>query len=134
MTFKSVGIIGGGAWGTALAQTMRLAGRETLLWAREPDVVNDINDRCANSLFLPGIALDRGLRATTRLADIAGLDVVLMVAPAQHIRAVGAALSHRRRHQRPRLCVPEPRRSGRRRHCRRPLLRARQRRGHPLDR
>lgn len=93
MTFKSVGIIGGGAWGTALAQTMRLAGRETLLWAREPDVVDDINDRGANSLFLPGVPLDRGLRATARLADIAGLDVVLMVAPAQHVRAVGAALA-----------------------------------------
>ena len=93
MTFKSVGIIGGGAWGTALAQTMRLAGRETLLWAREPDVVGDINDRSANSLFLPGVPLDRGLRATARLADIAGLDVVLMVAPAQHVRAVGAALA-----------------------------------------
>lgn len=93
MTFKSVGIIGGGAWGTALAQTMRLAGRETLLWAREPDVVGDINDRRANSLFLPGVPLDRGLRATARLADIAGLDVVLMVAPAQHVRAVGAALA-----------------------------------------
>ena len=92
MTFKSVGIIGGGAWGTALAQTMRLAGRETLIWARERDVVNEINDHQANTLFLPGVALDRGLRATTELADIAGLDVVLMVAPAQHVRDVGAAL------------------------------------------
>lgn len=92
MTFKSVGIIGGGAWGTALAQTMRLAGRETLIWARETEVVKEINDRHANSLFLPGVALDQGLRATDRLADIAALDVILMVAPAQHVRDVGLVL------------------------------------------
>ena len=47
MTFNSVGIIGGGAWGTALAQTARLAGRDTLLWAREADVVAEINARHA---------------------------------------------------------------------------------------
>jgi glycerol-3-phosphate dehydrogenase (NAD(P)+) len=92
VTFKSVGIIGGGAWGTALAQTMRLAGRETLIWARETEVVKEINDRHANSLFLPGVALDQGLRATDRLADIAALDVILMVAPAQHVRDVGLVL------------------------------------------
>ena len=92
MTFNSVGIIGGGAWGTALAQTMRLAGRETLIWAREAEVIDEINNCHANSPFLPGVALDPGLRATDRLADIAALDVVLMVAPAQHVRAVGLAL------------------------------------------
>ncbi|MBX9592322.1 MAG: NAD(P)-dependent glycerol-3-phosphate dehydrogenase [Hyphomonadaceae bacterium] len=92
VTFDSVGIIGGGAWGTALAQTMRLAGRETLIWAREPEVVEEINGRQANSLFLPGVTLDQGLRATARLADIAALDVILMVAPAQHVRDVGMAL------------------------------------------
>ena len=94
MTFNSVGIIGGGAWGTALAQTMRLAGRETLIWVREAEVIDEINNRHANSLFLPGVALDPGLRATDCLADIAALDVVLMVAPAQHVRDVGLALEH----------------------------------------
>lgn len=92
MTFKSVGIIGGGAWGTALAQTMRLAGRQTLIWAREPEVVDDINDRHANALFLPGVTLDRDLRATARLADVAACDVVMMVAPAQHVRDVAHVL------------------------------------------
>jgi glycerol-3-phosphate dehydrogenase (NAD(P)+) len=92
MTFKSVGIVGGGAWGTALAQTMCLAGRETLVWAREPDVVDEINARQANTSFLPGATLDRRLRATAQLADIAARDVVLMVAPAQHVRDVGLAL------------------------------------------
>lgn len=93
MTFNSVGIIGAGAWGTALAQTMRLAGRETLIWAREPEVVDDINARHVNTAFLPGVTLDEGLRATAELGNIAASDVVLMVAPAQHVRAVGAALA-----------------------------------------
>ena len=92
MTFKSVGIIGGGAWGTALGQTMRLAGRETLLWAREPEVVKEMNEQATNSIFLPGVGLDRELRATQYLADIAARDVVLMVAPAQHVRAIGLQL------------------------------------------
>jgi glycerol-3-phosphate dehydrogenase (NAD(P)+) len=71
---------------------MCLAGRETLIWAREVEVVGELNDRHTNSLFLPGVVLDPGLRATGRLADIAALDVILMVAPAQHVRAVGLAL------------------------------------------
>ena len=90
---ESVGVIGGGAWGTALAQTLRLAGRRVVLWAREPEVVGDINQRHVNSVFLPGVPLDPALLATARLADVAAADVVLMVAPAQHARAVAAELA-----------------------------------------
>jgi glycerol-3-phosphate dehydrogenase (NAD(P)+) len=93
VNFDSIGIVGAGAWGTALAQTMRLAGRDAVLWAREPEVVAEINARHTNALFLPGVALDPALRATAELADIAGCDVVLMVAPAQHVRAVTGALA-----------------------------------------
>ena len=71
---------------------MCLAGRETLIWAREAEVVGELNGRHTNSLFLPGVALHPELRATDRLADIAALDVILMVAPAQHVRAAGLAL------------------------------------------
>ena len=92
MTFDSVGIVGGGAWGTALAQTLRLAGRDVVLWAREPEVVAEINAAHANTPFLPGVALHPALRATDDLADIAARDVVLMVAPAQHVRSVAADL------------------------------------------
>ena len=93
MTFASIGIVGGGAWGTALAQTMRLAGRDALLWAREPEVVADINSRHANALFLPDVRLDIGLKATRDLAEVAAREVVLMVAPAQHVRATCAGLA-----------------------------------------
>ena len=92
MRLDSIGVIGGCAWGTALAQTVRLAGRSAVIWAREAEVVDDINTRHVNSQFLPGIPLDPGLRATDNLADIAQADAILMVAPAQHIRTVAAEL------------------------------------------
>jgi glycerol-3-phosphate dehydrogenase (NAD(P)+) len=101
LSFSSIGIIGGGAWGTALGQTLRLAGRNVLLWARESEVVAEINTAHANTLFLPGVALDPQLRATSDLAAIANCEVVLMVAPAQHVRAACAALS-------PRLAAGKP--------------------------
>jgi glycerol-3-phosphate dehydrogenase (NAD(P)+) len=90
---SSIGIVGGGAWGTALAQTMCLAGRSVLLWARETEVVAEINDRHTNSVFLGGVPLDAKLRATADLPDVAACDVVLMVAPAQHVRAACARLA-----------------------------------------
>lgn len=93
MKLDSVGVIGGGAWGTALAQTLRLAGRDVIIWAREPETVEDINVRRVNSAFLPGIDLDPGLSATTRLADIAKCDAILVVAPAQHVRGVCGELA-----------------------------------------
>jgi glycerol-3-phosphate dehydrogenase (NAD(P)+) len=88
MAIDSIGVIGGGAWGTALAQTLRLAGRRVMLWAREPATVDDINIRHVNRTFLPGIALDPGLAATNDLAAMAEFDAILMVAPAQHVRNI----------------------------------------------
>ncbi len=92
LKIDTVGIIGGGAWGTALAQAMRRAGRDVVLWAREADVVADINARHTNSIFLPGVPLDPAIRATGSLAEAAAGDVLLMVAPAQHVREVSAQL------------------------------------------
>src|SRR5262249_56657135 len=88
---NSIGVVGGGAWGTALGQTLRQAGREVVLWARESEVVEEINSQHHNTPFLPGVALDTGLRATGNLAEIAAQAVVMMVAPAQHVRAVASA-------------------------------------------
>ena len=85
---RTVGVIGGGAWGTALAQTAARAGLEPLLWAREAEAVESINAAHENQLFLPGVALDPAVRATHRLADVAGADFVLATAPAQHLRSV----------------------------------------------
>jgi glycerol-3-phosphate dehydrogenase (NAD(P)+) len=89
---NSVGIVGGGAWGTALALAQVRAGRDVLLWAHEPEVVDAINKRHINDIFLPSVALDPALRATKSIADVAARDVVLFVAPAQHVRAVSRQL------------------------------------------
>ena len=88
-----IGVIGGGAWGTALAQTARLGGSDVLLWAREPEVVADINVQHRNSLFLPDVPLDAGLKATADLSEIAHCPTLLLVCPAQHVRSTALALA-----------------------------------------
>jgi glycerol-3-phosphate dehydrogenase (NAD(P)+) len=80
-------VIGGGAWGTGLAQVCARAGLDVTLWAREPEVVEAIASRSENPLFLPGVALHEAVGATTELADLGGCDFVLAVPPAQHLRA-----------------------------------------------
>jgi glycerol-3-phosphate dehydrogenase (NAD(P)+) len=82
-----IGVIGGGAWGTALAQ-VAAAGGPSLLWAREPEVVETVNSAQENKLFLPGVPLDPNLRATSVLTDLADCDALLVVTPAQHMRSV----------------------------------------------
>ena len=56
--FKTVGVIGGGAWGTALAQVCARAGMSVTLWAHETEVAEDIRTNRENSAFLPGVKLD----------------------------------------------------------------------------
>ncbi len=87
-----IGIVGAGAWGTALAQVVAAEGAETLLWAREPEVVASINAARENGLFLPGVRLDPAIRATGELAELADREAFLVVTPAQHLRAVLAGL------------------------------------------
>jgi glycerol-3-phosphate dehydrogenase (NAD(P)+) len=91
---ERIAVIGGGAWGTALAQTAHRAGRAVTLWAREAEVVAAINRDHVNPLFLPGVALDPDIRCVSDLAEAAsGGDAVLLAVPAQHLRAVSAALA-----------------------------------------
>ena len=88
-----IGVIGGGAWGTALAQVCARAGRDVILWAREPDVVEAVNARHENETFLAGVPLDPTLRASGDFADLAGLDLILAVPPAQHMRSTLTAFA-----------------------------------------
>ncbi len=90
---ERIGIIGAGAWGTALAATARRAGRDVVLWARDPDLAEGINLRNENRLYLPGVPLDPEIRATAEPAALAEAEVLLMVAPAQHLRAVSARIA-----------------------------------------
>src|SRR5687768_3308483 len=88
MTGGPFGVIGGGAWGTALAQILASDGSEVRLWAREPEVIDSINDGQENALFLPGIALSPLIRGTSDLTWVAEAGPILIVTPAQHMRAV----------------------------------------------
>ncbi|MGE0830929.1 MAG: NAD(P)H-dependent glycerol-3-phosphate dehydrogenase [Hyphomonadaceae bacterium] len=86
--FSSVAVLGGGAWGTALAQVAAAAGRQVRLWAREPEVVQGVNTTHENPLFLPGIGLNANVRATGGMEEAAEAELILAVPPAQHMRAV----------------------------------------------
>ena len=83
-----IGVLGGGAWGTALAQVAARGGEDVLLWAREPEVVASINHAHENARFLAGIDLPVSIRATGSLGELTGCGALLVVVPAQHVRAV----------------------------------------------
>jgi glycerol-3-phosphate dehydrogenase (NAD(P)+) len=87
-----IGVIGGGAFGTAMACVVRRAGQEVVIWAREPDVVAAINRDRLNPIFLPGVPIAPGIVATGALGEAARADFVLLAPPAQHMRAVTSEL------------------------------------------
>lgn len=86
------GVVGAGAWGTALAQVLASDGGKVRLWAREDDVARAINDHHVNDSFLPDIPLHSAIRATSALGDLGDCPMLLIVAPAQHLRDVLTAL------------------------------------------
>ena len=90
---KRVGVVGAGAWGTALAITAARAGSEVTLWAREPEVVASINGRQENEMFLPGIKLPESVHAVNDLEAILAQDALLMVVPAQYVGITCEGLS-----------------------------------------
>lgn len=90
---QSIGIIGGGAWGTALAIAARRAGRDVVMWARDPATVAEIVTRHTNARYLPGITFDPAIAATDDLGRVASQNAVLLVAPAQSTREMAARLA-----------------------------------------
>lgn len=84
---ETIGIIGGGAWGTALAQNFANADKKVIIWAREEEVVSSINTAHENTLFLPNVKLHDNISATGSLSVVAAKsDALLIVTPAQHLR------------------------------------------------
>jgi glycerol-3-phosphate dehydrogenase (NAD(P)+) len=88
MSFEKLAVVGGGAWGTALAQVAATGGRDTILWALEDDVVAAVNEIHENPIYLKGLKLEPSIRATSDLAQLADADAWLVVTPAQHMRSV----------------------------------------------
>jgi glycerol-3-phosphate dehydrogenase (NAD(P)+) len=85
-----IGIVGAGAWGTALAATLWRAGRHPILWAHEPEVVEAVT-RHGRNPFLPDVDLT-GVTATADLAAVAASEALLLVVPAQFVRGVSRRL------------------------------------------
>ncbi len=93
-----VGLLGGGSWGTTVGSLVA-KNSPTLLWAREPETVEEINTRHTNERYLPGAKLNPALRATSDVAEaVRGADVVVMGVPSQGFRSV---LEMAREHVRP---------------------------------
>ena len=92
MALQRIGVLGAGAWGTALAAAARRAGRDVVLWARDPSIADQVNAAHANPNYLPDVALDPAIRASADLGEAAGCDALLIVVPAQHVRWIAQKL------------------------------------------
>jgi len=91
MTIQRIAVLGGGAWGSALALTCARAGRKVTLW--EPDAANaaELKTR-RESRFLPGVRIDDSVAIAGDLAEAAAAEALLLVVPAQAVRAVAGPL------------------------------------------
>jgi len=82
-------VLGGGAWGTALASHCVRAGLPVRIWIREPEVAVAVNERRENTVYLPGVPLPEGLHATARLDEaLSGAETVLVVVPSEFCRGI----------------------------------------------
>ncbi len=83
-----VGLLGGGSWGTTVA-SLTAKNAETVLWARDEETVNEINNYHTNSKYLPGALLHKSLTATTSIEEVVSTsDVLIMGIPSQYFRSV----------------------------------------------
>ncbi len=92
MTIQRIAVLGGGAWGTALALTCARAGRDVTLWEYESGNAVSLEQK-RESRFLPGVRLDKSIRVTRDLSETAGGDAILVVVPAQAVRSVITSLA-----------------------------------------
>ena len=90
-----IGVLGAGAWGTALAQVLASDGSPVILWAYEPDVVAAINESHENPVYLAGRMLSPKVFATGDIRALGQCDAVLVVPPAQHLRGLLAQVPGR---------------------------------------
>ncbi len=92
MSFDRIAVVGAGAWGTALATVAARPGRRVTLWSRDPAEAAAMADRRENRRSLPGVRLDASIHPTAATDALAEADLVLLVVPAQHLRAALDAL------------------------------------------
>jgi glycerol-3-phosphate dehydrogenase (NAD(P)+) len=92
MSMQKISVLGGGAWGTALALTCARAGRDVILWEHEADNAESLISK-RESRFLPGVRLDEKIKVTRALGEASRADAILLVVPAQAMRPVVKSLA-----------------------------------------
>jgi glycerol-3-phosphate dehydrogenase (NAD(P)+) len=92
MSITRISVLGGGAWGTALAQACARAGRDVTLWEFDQGNAEHLTNQ-RESRFLPGVKLDAGIKITRALAEAARAEAILLVVPAQAMRSVIKSLA-----------------------------------------
>jgi glycerol-3-phosphate dehydrogenase (NAD(P)+) len=92
MTLQRIAVLGGGAWGTALALTCARAGRDVMLWEFDAGNAEHLATR-RESRFLPGVRLEGNIKVTRALAEASRSDAILLVVPAQAMRSVIKSLA-----------------------------------------
>ncbi|MGI9451389.1 MAG: NAD(P)H-dependent glycerol-3-phosphate dehydrogenase [Geminicoccaceae bacterium] len=93
MTIETIGVVGAGSWGTALAINAARAGRRVILWGRDHQAMEALRASRENACYLPGIPLDPAIHITADIAETADADAFLLVVPAQTVGDVAGALS-----------------------------------------
>ncbi|MER2520110.1 MAG: 2-dehydropantoate 2-reductase N-terminal domain-containing protein, partial [Bdellovibrionales bacterium] len=91
--YQHIGVIGAGAWGTALAATLARGGRNVTLWSREPDVARQITERRENVTYLKGIELPLGIQAVSGLEELSRCEALVLATPAQHTEGIALQLA-----------------------------------------
>ena len=82
MEQKTVGVIGGGAWGTGIAQALARGGHKVEIWALEEDVVASINNEHENKRFLPGFKLNENITCSNDIWQVAfGKEFIFVASP-----------------------------------------------------
>ena len=92
MTIQRIAVLGGGAWGSALALTCLRAGRRVMIWEHEPGNFESLTQK-RESRFLPGVRIDNAIKVTRDLGETADSDAILVVVPAQAMRSVIVSLA-----------------------------------------
>jgi len=92
-TFQRIGILGAGAWGTALANAIAASGGSVVLYARDAGVANEITKTRTNAARLPGIAVANEVTATSRLGEAVETDAILIAVPTEAMRSVATSLA-----------------------------------------
>lgn len=85
-SFNSIGVVGAGAWGTALSMTLKRTGSKVTLWVREPALAASLAQNHENTTYLPGLKLDPAIVITSDLKVLEPCHVIVLAMPAQHIR------------------------------------------------